>query len=75
MHIPYGWVQGSGYNTCTGKYCIICPGGTKKNFNALLPKEIVTRDLGPVVLATVSVVNVNIADIEWGSFTYTPPEL
>jgi hypothetical protein len=23
-------VQGSGYNTCTGKYCIICPGGTKK---------------------------------------------
>jgi hypothetical protein len=23
-------VQGSGYNACTGKYCIICPGGTKK---------------------------------------------
>jgi hypothetical protein len=30
MRIPYGWVQGSGYNTCTGKYCIICPGGTKR---------------------------------------------
>jgi hypothetical protein len=24
-------VQGSGYNACTGKYCIICPRGTKKN--------------------------------------------
>jgi hypothetical protein len=24
-------VQGSGYKACTGKYCIICPGGTKKN--------------------------------------------
>jgi hypothetical protein len=23
-------VQGSGYNTCTGKYCIICPGGIKR---------------------------------------------
>jgi hypothetical protein len=23
-------VQGSGYNASTGKYCIICPGGTKK---------------------------------------------
>jgi hypothetical protein len=23
-------VQGSGYNACTGKYCIICPGGTKE---------------------------------------------
>jgi hypothetical protein len=30
MRIPYGRVQGSGYNACTGKYCIICPGGTKK---------------------------------------------
>jgi hypothetical protein len=30
MRIPYSQVQGSGYNTCTGKYCIICPGGTKK---------------------------------------------
>jgi hypothetical protein len=30
MRIPYGRVQGSGYNPCTGKYCIICPGGTKK---------------------------------------------
>jgi hypothetical protein len=29
MHIPYGRVQGSGYNGCTGKYCIICPGGKK----------------------------------------------
>jgi hypothetical protein len=36
MRIPYGQVQGSGYNACTGKYCIICPGAqknkkTKKN--------------------------------------------
>jgi hypothetical protein len=23
-------VQGSGYNACTGKYCIICPGAKKK---------------------------------------------
>jgi hypothetical protein len=30
MRIPYGRVQGSGYNACTGKYCIICPGGKKK---------------------------------------------
>jgi hypothetical protein len=30
MRIPYGRVQDSGYNACTGKYCIICPGGTKK---------------------------------------------
>jgi hypothetical protein len=30
MRIPYGRVQGSGYKACTGKYCIICPGGTKK---------------------------------------------
>jgi hypothetical protein len=30
MRIPYSRVQGSGYNACTGKYCIICPGGTKK---------------------------------------------
>jgi hypothetical protein len=30
MRIPYGRVQGSGDNACTGKYCIICPGGTKK---------------------------------------------
>jgi hypothetical protein len=30
MRIPYGRVQGSGYNACTGKYCIICPGGTKE---------------------------------------------
>jgi hypothetical protein len=34
MRIPYGRVQGSGYNACTGKYCIICPGG-KKNKNEL----------------------------------------
>jgi hypothetical protein len=33
MCIPYGRVQGSGYNACTGKYCIICQGGTKKNNN------------------------------------------
>jgi hypothetical protein len=32
-HISYGRVQGSGYNACTGKYCIICPGGTKKKKN------------------------------------------
>jgi hypothetical protein len=30
MCISYGQVQGSGYNACTGKYCIICPGGKKK---------------------------------------------
>jgi hypothetical protein len=34
IRIPYGRVQGSGYNACTGKYCIICPGGTKKKFDA-----------------------------------------
>jgi hypothetical protein len=32
MRIPYSQVQGSGYNACTGKYCIICPGGTKKKY-------------------------------------------
>jgi hypothetical protein len=31
VRISYGRVQGSGYNACTGKYSIICPGGTKKN--------------------------------------------
>jgi hypothetical protein len=31
MRISYGRVQGSGYNACTGKYCIICPGAQKKN--------------------------------------------
>jgi hypothetical protein len=30
MGISYGRVQGSGYNACTGKHCIICPGGKKK---------------------------------------------
>jgi hypothetical protein len=30
MRIPYGRVQGSGYNACTGKDCGICPGGKKK---------------------------------------------
>jgi hypothetical protein len=30
MRISYGWVQGSGYNACSGKYCIICPGGKKR---------------------------------------------
>jgi hypothetical protein len=33
MRIPYGRVQGSGYNACTGKYCIICPGAQKKKKN------------------------------------------
>jgi hypothetical protein len=32
MRIPYSRVQGSGYNACTGKYCIICPGPKKKKF-------------------------------------------
>jgi hypothetical protein len=31
LRIPYGRVRGSGYNACTGKYCIICPRGTQKN--------------------------------------------
>jgi hypothetical protein len=35
MRIPYDRVQGSGYNTCTGKYCIICPGGTKKAYKCI----------------------------------------
>jgi recombinational DNA repair protein (RecF pathway) len=26
-------VQGSRYNACTGKYCIICPGAQKKKKN------------------------------------------
>jgi hypothetical protein len=40
MRIPYGLVQGSGYNTCTGKYCIICPGGTKKKKNQFQDQQI-----------------------------------
>jgi hypothetical protein len=30
-------VQGSGYNTCTGKYCIICLGGTKREKKYFTP--------------------------------------
>jgi hypothetical protein len=33
MRISYSQVQISGYNTCTRKYCMICPGGTKKKKN------------------------------------------
>jgi hypothetical protein len=29
-NILYGWVQGSGYNTCTGKYWIIYAQGAQK---------------------------------------------
>jgi hypothetical protein len=49
MRISYGWVQGSGYNACTGKYCIICPGGKKKNKNIFWHKRF------PIILLTQSV--------------------
>jgi hypothetical protein len=47
MLIPYGWVQGSGYNACTGKSCIICLEGTKKKFPVL--GLYVSRDFRPSV--------------------------
>jgi hypothetical protein len=43
MRIPYGWVQGSGYNACTRKYCIICPEGKinkNKNKNSTIVRKI-----------------------------------
>jgi hypothetical protein len=36
MGIPYGQVQGSGYNACTGKYCTICPGEKKYSKEKIL---------------------------------------
>jgi hypothetical protein len=48
MRIPYGRVQGSGYNACTGKYCIICPGGKKKNLKLNLknPNALTFHSMG-----------------------------
>jgi hypothetical protein len=46
MRISYGWVQGSRYNACTGKYCIICPGGRKKSeFKSVFFSSRMTGDL------------------------------
>jgi hypothetical protein len=43
-------VQGSGYNACTGKYCIICPGAKKKKKKKFFPS---IRG-GPCVLSYVT---------------------